>query len=645
MKIKLLQLDVRTKHTTETVVFAPNVTFIYGPVGTGKSTVAHLIDFCFGGRLEQTPAIQKEFLSAQLSVQLGEHVCTLERALVDTQSVRVSWSRDDEEHGSVNAPLQADDVPLIDAEVYNLSDLVFYLCGVTPIMVRKSKRDPNAPLVRLGFRDLLWYCYLEQDELDSSFFQMEHPFKGLKSRDAMRFITGLHSERLNQLDIELYSTIDEQRSKREAVKQIRKFMDRFQLGAELDIASQIQSVRGKLGAIEARQEELEETRHSETHQVDTLRDQLRGLSQDIEQLQMATHDGSAVIDEQVALRDELVTAKTKALRAEQAGKVLEGTIFVRCPQCGADLSARPGDTDACRLCRTVASAHQDAPALETEALRRDVNERIDELTGSISRRKAELERTRRLLRQTIERKAQLDDQLADELNRYDSAFVSNIRALDREAATLQERLASLARLRELPEAITSLEEEAGALQGRIDRTRSAIEGERERLRQADRSIQAISARFHEIMLAVRFPNVYEDDEVELVPRNWQPLIRHGEQEWGFFDAGSGGKKTLFNVCYALAVHSVARDAGLPLPSFLIVDSPTKNISEDENPELVQALYCEIYRQAQLEADPPLQFLLIDSDIVRPENELAGFQERRMAGDPDAPKLISDYEGP
>jgi hypothetical protein len=40
------------------------------------------------------------------------------------------------------------------ADVYNFSDLVFHLAGVEPIRVRKSKRDPESPLVRLSVRDL-----------------------------------------------------------------------------------------------------------------------------------------------------------------------------------------------------------------------------------------------------------------------------------------------------------------------------------------------------------------------------------------------------------------------------------------------------------------------------------------------------------
>ena len=81
---------------------------------------------------------------------------------------------------------------------------------------------------------------------------------------------------------------------------------------------------------------------------------------------------------------------------------------------------------------------------------------------------------------------------------------------------------------------------------------------------------------------------------------------------------------------------------MPVPDILIIDSPTKNISEDENPELVRSLYQKIYRVA---ADKDTQFLLIDSELVKPETEIAEFSHRRLAGERDAPSLISYYDGP
>ena len=68
MIVRLKQLLITTRKTTERLVFSESVTFLYGPVGTGKSTAARLIDYCFGGDLERTPAIQQEFVAVQLSL-------------------------------------------------------------------------------------------------------------------------------------------------------------------------------------------------------------------------------------------------------------------------------------------------------------------------------------------------------------------------------------------------------------------------------------------------------------------------------------------------------------------------------------------------------------------------------------------------
>ena len=290
-------------------------------------------------------------------------------------------------------------------------------------------------------------------------------------------------------------------------------------------------------------------------------------------------------------------------------------------------------------------AQEAASGLELEAVRRELNDRIDQIADSIQRRERALTRSVRQLDQLKSEKARLDLELQRELARYDSAFVENVRALDREIATLNERLRSLAKLLAMPQAIYQLEEEAGALQGQIDRTRSEIDEARASLQRADENVSEIAERFKAIMVSVGFPGVAEDDQIVLDPRNWKPVVVHGEQEWSFWDAGSGGKKTLFNVCYALAVHEVARERGMPVPTVLVIDSPTKNISDDENPELVRALYAEIYRLARLRDGTATQFILIDSNLVAPVDEVPDFASRHLAGTPDAPALIPYYDGP
>lgn len=645
MNIRLTHLVLRTRKTTEEIRFSKTVTFLYGPIGKGKSTVARLVDYCFGGDLERTPAIQQEFVSVVLGAKLGEYECTFERGAEDTQAVRVSWTRGEDDFGSVNAPLSAGEMPLLDGEVYNLSDLLFHLCGVEPIKVLKRSRDPDSPMIRLSFRDIWWYCYLDQTHLDSSFFRLEDPFRGRKSQDAMRFFTGLHSERLSQLQADLYRTVAEQHGAREAVTQIRRFMVRFNFGSELELTAQIEATKRELRAAEERKQALETDRATSIHPTDELRSRLRELSQTVSDLREAISASQSTLAEQEALRAELITAKVKAGRAEQAGRILDGVDYSRCPQCGSDISKRPPAVEQCRLCGTPSTATEARPGVDTEAVRREFNDRIDQISDSMNRRRQALERSERELQRAERAKRQLDRQLQDELRRYDSAFVESIRLVDREIAMLEERLRSLVQLQEMPRAINELEEQAGASQGRIDRLRSTIEEERKRLRFADENARAIAEKFKSIMVEVGFPGVSDEDDVVLDPRNWKPIVVHSEQEWGFWDTGSGGKKTLFNVCYALAVHEVARERGMPVPNILIIDSPTKNISDDENPELVQFLYRKIYRFAADGNGAGTQFLLIDSDLVEPEAEFTGFSQRRMAGQPGAPSLISYYVGP
>jgi len=640
MKVRIHRLKVITKETTEEVDFTADVTFIHGPVSSGKSTTARLIDYCLGGGLERTPALRSEFVGAQLSATLGRFDVEFDRSAEEGSPVRVTWDDGQGDNGALNAPLVAGQAPIIGKDVFNLSDLVFHFCGVQPVKVRKSKADPDSQLVRLSFRDLVWYCFLQQDELDSSFFQMNHPFKANKSRDAMRFVTGLYSERMNDLEVKLAEFVQSQRAKREAVSQIRQFMAQFNLASETEFGKERDTVKKELEDATAVRNLIDRQHKSSTHVLEPLRAELRKLAMEAEDSEVAIEDLEFRIQQQDSVRSELITAKVKASRAKHATNVLGNVEFVACPRCGASVS--PGRFDDERLCCLCG---QNPPQRETESvvasptLNRDLDARIDDLGESIARHKRELTRLKSRREVMFRGRQELDQKFAQEVERYDSAYTSNARTADSKVSQLQERRRSLERLAQMPAAISAFENEAAALQADIDRVKAELAAEQMRLVEADNNIAAIAEAFKQVMLAVGFPGVYPQDNVHLDPRNWLPFVIHGDQEWSFADAGSGGKKTLFNVCYALAVHRVALERGLPLPTLLMIDSPTKNITRDEDPELVNALYSRIYDLSR-DFVGDLQFVLVDSHLVEPKAPPFTFSQRRMP-----PPLISYYVGP
>jgi len=645
MKIRIHRLNVVTRRKTEVVDFETDVTFIHGPVSMGKSTTARLIDYCLGGELVRTPAVRSEFVAAQLSATVGTFAVELERSADDNNSVRVTWDDGKGEKGAMNAPIDAGSDPIYQGEVFNLSDLIFTFCGVQPVKVRTRKSDPDSPVVRLSIRDMLWYCHLRGEVIDSSFFSMEHPFKQQKSRDVMRFVTGLYSDRLNELDTQIAENVQTQRAKREAVAQIRNFMSQFKLATESEFNHQREALVKELEIAQREKDALEQRHESTTHALDPLRAELRAIAAQSGEAETAIETLEVRIQQQQALRSDLITSKIKAARATQATNLLLNVDFASCPRCGSKVDeARFEDDKICYLCGNTPPERQTDKAVEIASLDKDLDVRIDDLAESVARHQREMTRQKRRLASLNDRRGELDKLLAVEIRRYDTAYTSSIREAEKKVATLTERLAALDKQAQMPSAIKKLEIEAGSLQGMIDNLRSEREQERSRLVDADKNIQAIADCFKETMLAVKFPGVYPEDKILLDPRNWFPYVIHGDQEWSFADAGSGGKKTLFNVCYALAVHRIARSKNLPLPNFLIVDSPTKNITRDENPELVTALYQEIYRVAA-ETAGGMQFILIDSHLIPPGQEKLSFAQRRMANEEGVTPLFSDYSGP
>lgn len=156
-------------------------------------------------------------------------------------------------------------------------------------------------------------------------------------------------------------------------------------------------------------------------------------------------------------------------------------------------------------------------------------------------------------------------------------------------------------------------------------------------------IQEIEEAYLEALLQIGVPGISENDRVEIRRTTWMPMIVPEEGDaYNFYNAGSGGKKTLLNVCYALAVHKIAAEHGLPLPTFLMIDTPMKNIGEDVNREIFENFYHYLYDLATGSLSNT-QFIIIDKEYFPPDRESErDVMERYM--EPGQP-LISYYRGP
>ncbi len=649
MRFHFRKLVLICRASQELLEFAPNVSFFHGQISSGKSSVARLIDFCLGGDIEMTTALQQELVSAQLEALIGQYEVILERAKSSNQ-VQVSWRTSSPDTTTVAAPIQASagGAAIWGEAIYNLSDLLFYLSGLMPIKVRRSATEPESPLVRLSFRDVLWYCYLRQEQIDSSFFNLDKPILQVKSRDVMRTLVGFYTERLASLEAELERVTTERQAKEGAAEQLRTFLEEFGFGSEEQFLARIDTISKEKESVQTRLDDVRRAGFSAAHPVDSLRGELRQLTDRLSAEERALTDLQVKIGEQNSLRAELLSTKFKILRATTASSVLAGVEFERCPACGRELSPNAERDSKCRLCGRGLEPFSTDRFSEAESLRRDIINRIDELTDSIQRHDKARHHQQQLVENLRREKATRDRHLQEELRNYDSAFLSETRDLDRLVATLEERLNGLEKVKKMPESISKLEREADQLASKQEEVKREIGRERGGLHNADNYVSELEELFLETLTAVGVPGVREGDRVEINRRTWFAyVLPQGEEalRWSFSNAGSGGKKTLLNACYALAVHRLAAKHNLPLPSFLIVDTPMKNIGEDVNREIFVSFYREVYKLAAGELSET-QLVLIDKEFVPPEQLDLHVLERFMTPDQDqSPPLISYYRGP
>lgn len=498
-------------------------------------------------------------------------------------------------------------------------------------------------MVRLSFRDMMWYCYLQQDLLDSSFYHLTDPFRRTKSRDVMRFVTGSFTERMNDLQIELDEVKSERLTKLESAKQIRAFLDDFGYGTEIDVANEIAATEGETERASQKLAKFRDELQNETHFADNLREQLRYMSVQLELEEEALAELRSRIEEQKSLRAELVSAKFKMARAKAASAVLAGVSFEYCPACGLPTNKSAQDVQLCPLCKGQAEPEREILAPQSEIVRRDLTSRIEDLTDSIERHSKALSIQEKLVTELKSRKVDLDAQLSTELRTYDSAYLAQSRELERQIATLQERKRGLEKTAKLPQAITNLLSEAGVLKAKEDQLVEQLLAETRKLTDAESHVHQIEEAYLDILLEVGVPGISEQDRVNINRRTWIPQIQPKDGDpYTFYDAGSRGKKTLLNACYALAVHKIAAEQNLPLPSFLMIDTPMKNIGEDVNENIFRSFYKCLYDLVSGSLSDT-QFIIVDKEFFGPEPGVnVQISDRFMS--PDNP-LISYYHGP
>ncbi|WP_137819612.1 hypothetical protein [Pseudomonas sp. 2FG] len=649
MKIVLKFLELHFRRSVETIEFE-RVNFFWGKIGAGKSSIARLVDYCLGAEINLTPALQLEFAQAVLSLEVEGRRLTIYRER-ESSNVVAAWKEGNDSLEVLIPARRADGVVVPGTSIEVLSDLIFHLADLPVPKVRKGRRTADPSMVRLSLRDLIRFCYIDQDEIDSDFFRLDLEgdwARRAKSVDAMRFILGYHQERVAALEAELQALHEQKMAAKAAAEALTKVLEESGFSNPVEIEARIEALNAqrdkvRVAAVAAR----EKRGDGGGHAVDILRQRGRALSADLqglEDMQQAVRQRGEDTERHL---NELRMLSVRFSRTKSARTILAAVDFAECPRCTQLL---PGRADS--LCSVCGQPEYQQPHehLSNEVVEADLKSRLGELQETLLGLKQQEKRVTRQLERAQVEKALVDQSLDQRLKDYDSAFLSQALEFEREATVLEQQVGSLISYRKLPERLAELLSTADSLQGQESELRARLLRERESAFKDRTNLDDLEMLFLDCLVRSSFPGINETFKVSIDPKSFVPEVFPVDATefavTSFANMGSGGMKTIFKACYALALHRLAAQTGAALPSLLVMDSAMKNVSERENQELFQAFYSLMYELAAGELKDT-QFILIDKEMFPvPEGVGVRVRSRHMApGSRENPPLVPYYNVP
>lgn len=621
MKFHINNLTLVFRKSTEIIPFS-NISYFYGQMGAGKSSIARLVCYCLGSGLDFSPALQSEFVSAILEISINSTTLTIERAR-ESEQVHASWTEHDVKIDLILPARVANGIVLPGTPVEVLSDLFFHLSGINPPRVRKSKIKVDSDLARLSFIDILWYCYLDQDSFDSDFFNLgedTNPFKRLKSRDVLRFILGFHQEKVAELESELQDLHIRKIQFTEAAKALQQALIEANVETEGEIIIKIDSLKKDSLLLAEQLNGLRKNRINIPHGTDSLRERGRVLSSEIESLENAVPEIEKSIDQDLRHKNEILMLGIKVQRVAAARAVLAGVSFDNCPRCAQQLPQR--EENLCTVCGQEEPIEGSAN-VNPDVLKEDAKARISELQESITLHQEQLRRITRRMNDLNLEKQKVNNELTNQMKNYDSTYLSNALAFERQRAEIGQQISNLEKLIKLPQKVRELQKVANDIQGEESQVRKNLEEARKGAESDMSNLDRLKTLFLDCLLRSKLSGFTESSKVEISPKDFLPEVTRPETGdltvTSFANLSSGGKKTLFKACYALAIHRLAIEVGALLPTFIIIDSPMKNISERENRIQFEGFHDLIYELAGDELSET-QIILIDKEYLPPTKE-------------------------
>jgi hypothetical protein len=618
--IKYLVIKGRNKDYT--VAFKDGLNIIHGDSDTGKSSILNLIDYLLGAsHLDLYSELEKNGKYLLLQVNLNGKPYTIKRDIFDEKAYIQVFSSEIEGIDSLFPREYSPNYSKEGPDGY-FSDFLMQELNIPLVKVKKAPSKPDSPTARVSFREIIKFCYLNQDDVGSkNLLGVNNYSQYPKVKETFKFLHKLLDTQITNVENEIKEKTKQKTIHETSFKNVASFFRGAKFASTEELSEDLRNVNNKIIEVEQEINDISQKITLDTNQFQSVRNIINQFESKIYDANKLKDSKEISLDQKFRLKEEYVRDIEKietSIKFKDNIRV-DNQAHVDCPVCKRamnvnDLQMKLGGHSYETLNSELKSLKNHLKSLMNiiELERNDIN-KLDERI--------------KIFDENLESHKRFLDK---ESHRYISPYISQRDTLVSKEASLQEKKREISYLIKLRKQLDQLNLDAEKLGLQIKDLNVDLRNLKESAPSIQVVIQKLADYLDDFLNSIPIRNL---SDTRIDEKSYLPIVRNQQ----YVNLTSGGLRTIVSIGFFVSIlkNSILTDTHMPRflmidtvgkylgkTSDSIVDESNQDLDDDvtleglSDPDKYHNIYEYFIQLDDLYGDN-IQIILVDNDI--PEN--------------------------
>ena len=462
-------------------------------------------------------------------------------------------------------PTFANNLSFPESEFY--SDFLLGSLDLPNVKLKESPKKDDSKLVRLSFRDIFKYCYVDQDKLGSKeFLKSDNYALQTKNREVFKYIFNVLDSNLSNLEGLLSAKTSEKKTIEKKYEIVAEFLRESEFDVIQTLDENVEKIDNKIRDIKKEINILNKKTVTDNEIFSIVKDELNNIYLKMKDLFHKSQDKKLKVEKFTRLKNDYINDINK-FKASITARNIIGKISIEkeiCPVCDNELDVRLA-RDRFTIDNKEKISH------EINLLKR----RVRDTDSIISKTKADWDDINIQLKKLDEVEKEvliIQEKNTKELTSPYLAerdiYTTKLGELDQQKKDIINRLKVRNQHKHLSISIKSLDIRISNLKNDISL-----------LKESAPSMSSILGELADYLHAyLKFVKIKSPNDISYDSNSFAAKVRNIE----YSSLTSGGLRTIVSIGYLCSLLEASLNLQLNYPSFLMIDTVGKYLGKTKN---------------------------------------------------------------